>query len=107
MTEDRGAWVVVGSVVELERRQRLVVTAEPDDIVVWWYDGRPHALRNICIHEQRELAAGSLLGSRVVCPGHQWAFELETGYCRERDRAQPVYRTKVEGGQILVQVPTA
>ncbi len=105
--DDMGAagvavWVTVGSEAELRRRQRLVVEADPDDIVVWWHDGRPRALRNVCIHESRLLSEGSLLGSRVVCPGHQWAFDLETGYCKERDRHQPTFATRVEDGQVFV-----
>lgn len=100
-------WVEVGAEAEIERRRRVVVAAEPDDVVVWWHDGCPRALRNVCVHDGRLLADGSLLGRRVVCPGHQWAFDLETGYCQERDRYQPVFPTRVDGGLVYVRLAPA
>lgn len=102
--EPSADWVRVGSLSKLKRRKRLVLEAVPDDIVVWWHDEQPNALRNVCIHSERALAGGSLLGGRLVCPGHQWAFELGTGYCKERDRYQPTYDTRVEDGQVYVNV---
>ena len=96
-------WLDAGPVGEVERRRKVVVAAEPDDIVVWWHDGQPWALANTCIHQDRKLSEGTLLGTRVVCPGHQWAFELATGHCRERDRCQPTFPVKVENGRVLVE----
>jgi len=43
-----------------------------------------------------------ILNGRLVCPGHQWAYELGTGYCRERDRCQPVFPVRVEGDIVYV-----
>src|SRR5919106_4163345 len=47
---------------------------------------------------------GVILNGRIVCPGHQWAYDLTSGYCKERDRYQPTYRVDVVDGRVLVDV---
>ena len=63
-------------------------------------------MANTCIHQDRKLSDGTLLGARVVCPGHQWAFELSTGHCRERDRCQPTFPARVDGDRVVVELPS-
>jgi nitrite reductase (NADH) small subunit len=99
-------WVVVAGVAELRRRRKRVVEGPHGDVVVFWNDGSPTALANICIHQERELARGTIFDGRVVCPGHQWAFDLTTGYCAERDRTQPVFAVRVVDETVQVD-PTA
>lgn len=102
LPDDAADWVEVGTIKELQRR-RTVVVAHPDgDIVVGWHDDRPFALANICIHRERELSRGMIFQGRLVCPGHQWAFDLQTGFCAERDRSQPVYSTRTVGDVVYV-----
>ena len=111
MTEDPGtdspteadAWIETTSVAELQKRRKLVIDSPDGGILLLWHNERPHALANICIHKDRELVKGTLLNDRIVCPGHQWAFDLETGYCLERERTQPVFETRVEDGVVYVR----
>lgn len=100
-------WIEAGSRQELERARKKVVQAGERQIVVLWHDDQPYALDNICIHRQRELAKGVILNGRIVCPGHQWAYDLTTGYCRERDRCQPVHAVRIEGDTVLVDTESA
>lgn len=95
-------WVEVGTLKELARARKKVVDAGERQIVVLWHGDRPYALDNICIHQKRELAKGVILNGRIVCPGHQWAYELETGYCKERDRCQPVHPVRIENETVFV-----
>lgn len=99
---DEGSWITVGTTADL-RRARSVVVASPDgDIAVFWNGGEPVALANICIHRERELVKGNIFQGRVICPGHQWAFDVTTGFCAERDRTQPVYAVRVDDDRVLV-----
>jgi len=95
-------WVEVATVKDLQRRRTMVVARPDGDIVVGWHGDRPFALANVCVHRERELARGMIFQGRLVCPGHQWAFDLETGYCAERDRFQPVYATRVDDDIVFV-----
>ena len=104
LPDDGAEWVEVASIKEL-RRRRTVVLAHPDgDIVVGWHEDRPFAMANICVHRERELSRGMIFQGRLVCPGHQWAFDLGTGYCAERDRSQPVYATRTIDDVVHVDV---
>ena len=50
---------------------------------------------NICIHKQRPMLKGVILRDRLVCPGHQWAFELESGWEAVKEECQPTYDVRV------------
>jgi nitrite reductase (NADH) small subunit len=97
-------WIDVGSTKEVQRKRSLVVAGEREDVAVFWHDGKPCALANICVHSNRELVRGMIFKDRVVCPGHQWAFDLETGHCAERERTQPVYTARVVDDRVEVNV---
>jgi nitrite reductase/ring-hydroxylating ferredoxin subunit len=90
------------SVDELRQAGKRVVSVEGEDVFLVWNDGEPSALRNTCIHKQRSLSDGSLFNGRAVCPGHQWSFDLRTGFCKERDRYQPVHQVHVVGDRVLI-----
>lgn len=95
-------WVEAGTVEEIQRARKKVVDAAGTQVVVLWHEGQVYALDNVCIHKARELHKGVILNGRLVCPGHQWAYELGTGYCRERDRHQPVHPVRIEEGVVWV-----
>jgi nitrite reductase (NADH) small subunit len=92
----------VGTVADVTKRKRVVVEHEGTQIVVVAHDGRFFALDNICIHRQRELAKGVVLKDRLVCPGHQWAFDLATGWEAVKGECQPTYDVSVVEGTVLV-----
>jgi nitrite reductase (NADH) small subunit len=100
-------WVEVASRAELEKARKKVVSADGFDLVLVWHDGQAYAMENICIHKGRELVDGVILNGRLVCPGHQWAYELGTGWCRERERCQPSFPVRVDGDAVLVETEPA
>jgi nitrite reductase (NADH) small subunit len=61
-------------------------------------------MADVCIHQDRSLSKGTLLHGRVVCPGHQWQFDLETGYEEDQDRCQPTYPVRVDGDTVYVSL---
>jgi nitrite reductase (NADH) small subunit len=113
MTEHRSGppqWVDVGDVADVVKRKKFVVGEGPDAKVVIVRDQCVYALDNVCIHKQRELVKGVVLGDRIVCPGHQWAFQLATGFEAKMERYQPTYPVRItDEGRVEVDVasPTA
>lgn len=99
-------WVEVGTRAELKKARKKVVDAGDHQVVVVWHDDNAYAFDNICIHKGRELVGGVILNGRLVCPGHQWAYELGTGYCKERDRCQPVHTVRIDGDIVYVEGST-
>ena len=70
--------------------------------MLFWHDEQVYALQNICIHRERELVKGVILKDRIICPGHQWAFNLETGYEEKMCRYQPTFDVRIEDGDVYV-----
>lgn len=97
-------WVDAGGVDELARSGKTVVEGASGPVVVVCHEGRFHALHDTCVHKQRSLSRGVVLNGRLVCPGHQWQFDLATGYCAARDRYQPTYAVEVRDGRVFVDV---
>ena len=98
-------WVDVGPDHDVTKKRKVVV----DDgrgraIVVIAHDGSFYAMDNICIHRQRELAKGVVLNGRLVCPGHQWSFDLTCGWEAVKEQCQPTYAVRVEAGVVQVDV---
>jgi nitrite reductase (NADH) small subunit len=98
-------WVDVGSVADVAKRRKVVIDVGDEQIFVIAHEGGFYALQNICIHRQREISKGVVLSGRIVCPGHQWAFDLQTGWESVKHECQPTYRVRVEDG--VVQVDAA
>jgi len=99
-------WTDIGPVDEVTKRKKVVLPDEAgNELVVIAHDGGFYAMLNHCIHKQRELAKGVVLNGRLVCPGHQWAFELDTGWESVKQQCQPTYPVRVHDG--IVQVDTA
>lgn len=99
-------WIDVGDEAAVTKQKKVVVTAgDGTSILVVAHDGRFHAMDNICIHRDRELARGVVLNGRLICPGHQWAFDLTCGWEAVKQQCQPIYDVRVADG--VVQVDTA
>jgi nitrite reductase (NADH) small subunit len=102
-------WIAVASTKDLARRRKLRVEIDGFDvraIALFEAAGRVYAFADTCIHQDRSLAKGTLLHGKVICPGHQWQFDLETGYEESQDRCQPTYPVRIENETIYVN-PTA
>lgn len=95
-------WKCVAELSELSRRKKKLVEAGGERIALFYAGGEVFALQDSCVHKQRQLSNGTVLGGKVVCPGHQWTFELGTGRAGDRDECQPTFPVKVEDGQVWV-----
>lgn len=104
MTELDSA-VGICTVEELQVAGKRVVEVDRVPILLLWNGGDPVALHDTCIHRARSLSDGVVFSGRLVCAGHQWAFDLHTGYCAARDRYQPVFPLSVRDGTIYVGIP--
>ena len=95
-------WLAVAELSELARRKKKLVEVEGEPVALFLLGSDVHALADTCIHKQRSLSKGVLLNGCVVCPGHQWEFDVATGYESTQDRYQPSYDVRVEDGTVYV-----
>lgn len=56
---------------------------DDEAVAVWNVDGRVYALGDVCPHRGFVLSEGVLErrsdGICIVCPGHYWRYDIETG----------------------------
>lgn len=88
-------WVAVGSVAEVTKKKKVVVSVDGIDVLVLAHEGAFFGFQNICIHRDRELSKGVILNGKLICPGHQWAFALDSGYESIKEQCQPTYAVRV------------
>ncbi|CAN5124491.1 Rieske (2Fe-2S) protein [soil metagenome] len=95
-------WIEVGRHTEILRKRKSVVQVNGADVVLFSHDGRIFAMADLCIHKQKRLSKGLVFKGKAICPGHQWAFDLETGWADEWSVCQPTYAVKVEDEAVFV-----
>jgi nitrite reductase/ring-hydroxylating ferredoxin subunit/ketosteroid isomerase-like protein len=106
MTDVSTEWVPVGTVADVAKRKKVVVPIGDRQVLVVAHDDRFFAFDNICVHRERELSKGVILNGKLVCPGHQWAFALETGWEAVKEMCQPTFPVRVNGDVVEVQIET-
>ena len=105
---DGGKWVRAASVGELAEGEMKPVELEGHTLALYHLDdGTWCASDNLCTHAFALLTEGWLEGCVIECPLHSGRFDLRTGAGQgapiEDDLA--VYPVRVEGDDVLVQVP--
>ena len=100
-------WVLAGAAAEIVKKKKIVIDVQGTDVLVLAHEGRFYAFRNKCIHRDRELSKGVVLNGKLVCPGHQWAFALETGYEPIKEQCQPTFEVRVRADVVEVSIPSA
>lgn len=99
---DAPGWVAAAPLAELRRRPRKRVEVAGRAIALFLVGDRVFALDDTCVHRGRSLAKGTLWRGKVICPGHQWAFDPETGRAEDQDGCQPVHDVRVIEGVVHV-----
>lgn len=98
------SWVTAGEAAAITKARRIVIDVDGHQVLVLAHDANFYAFANLCIHRQRELAKGVVLNGKLVCPGHQWAFALGTGWEAIKECTQPAYPVRVTDGVVEVDV---
>ncbi len=80
-------------------------TVQGATLCVAMIDGKPLALDNVCPHRGGPLAEGTIEDGKVVCPWHQWEFDLVTGAASDGSDTKAVsYALRQNGDDVLVEI---
>jgi len=95
----------VCALAELQENRGRLVSLGNKALALFRLDERIVAIDAECPHAGGPLQEGAIEGGCVVCPWHEYAFELATGRCTT-DPALSVntYPVSVEGGAVWVEV---
>ena len=63
------------------QRRGFAVAGVKIPIMVTNIDGSYIATTSMCPHEDVSLLGGKRKGTLIICPGHGYRFDLETGVC--------------------------
>jgi nitrite reductase/ring-hydroxylating ferredoxin subunit len=78
---DLEGYVKVGEVKDLLDSQALVLIHDTYKIAIYSDRGKYYAIEDICPHMGAFLSNGYQEGNLIVCPWHNWEFELDSGKC--------------------------
>ncbi len=97
-------WSRVTRVENIPPREGRSVTLNGVEIALFNLGNRFAAVQNACPHQGGPLCDGILAGTTVVCPLHNWRFDLETGgaVAASLPVCLTVYPVRVEDGVVLV-----
>jgi nitrite reductase (NADH) small subunit len=62
------------------------------------------ALDNVCPHRGGPLAEGFIEHGKIVCPWHQWEFDLATGQATHSPTKATSFPLSVQGDDVLVEL---
>lgn len=99
-------WVMAVEARALASEDAMRFTHNGRCIAVYNLSGSFYATSGICTHEHAFMSEGYIDGETVECPLHQGLFNIRTGAALSPPVTKNLktFKTKVENGQVYVQV---
>ncbi len=100
------AYQHVAQLSEIPNDRGICVRVGTLEIGLYRVGERVFAMENACPHAGYPLHEGTVEGRVVICSGHGWEYDLETGLPPGVTADHPLerYRVQVEGDDVLVDV---
>ncbi len=101
-------WVRVAGTADVPENGVIGVRAGGREIALYHLPGGEfRATDNVCTHEYAQLSDGWLENDEIECPLHAARFDVRTGkvLCAPADKDLPVFEVRVEGTDLLVNLP--
>ena len=90
---------------ELKEGTMKLVSVEGTPILLIKQGGKIFAIDNRCPHQGCGFSGGTLDGKVIVCPCHEWRFNLETGEYEEEPAFKLTkYEWTIRDGKIWVKL---
>lgn len=100
---DADGYYAVATSALLAEGKGNTFTRDGHGVAVFRIDGQLYAIDDACTHEDGPLGEGSISGTVVTCPYHDWRFNIETGEClSQNNRAVSCFAIKEKDGIIWV-----
>ena len=90
---------------ELQEGKMKLVRVEGTPVLFIKQSGKTFAIDDRCPHMSCGFSGGTLDGLVIICPCHDWRFNLETGEYEDDPSMKLVsYEWKIEAGKIWVKL---
>ena len=101
-------WIRVAALADVAAGTAVAVETMGLQIALCHVEGRGiHAIDNVCTHAFALLTDGWFEGCLIECPLHAGQFDVTNGQGQGApiDEDVRTYRTKVEGGEVFIELP--
>jgi nitrite reductase/ring-hydroxylating ferredoxin subunit len=89
---------------ELQEGMMKLIRVEGYPVLLIKQLGQIYVIDNRCPHMACSLSGGTLDGGVIVCPCHDWRFDLKTGAYEDNPSMRLTsYKWKIKSGKILVK----
>jgi len=90
---------------DLEIGKSAIIEVGEKEIALFNYKGDFYAIDNTCPHRGAPLGEGRIEEGILICPGHEWRFELKSGWCPQNpELSTEVYPIKVHNEKIYIRL---
>ena len=98
-------FIRVADLSELAPGSAKTVEVNGKAIALFNVGGTIYATDNTCLHQGGPLGEGELTGNVIMCPWHQWEYNVRTGeLVGDSSLKLATYPVRVEGSNIKVGV---
>jgi nitrite reductase/ring-hydroxylating ferredoxin subunit len=99
-------WVAVTTRGKLPKTVPLAVYPKGLAVLLIPRGEQLYAIAHRCAHMACPLEMGQLDGDVITCPCHDWRFDVRTGaFVNAPEIRIPTYPVKVEGDDVLIELP--
>ncbi len=99
-------FIPVAKISDIPHESGLLVEMQKRDIALFQLEGTVYATSDVCPHQGASLSTGTLNGEKIVCPWHQWCFNVKDGSSPLNPRLKiKTYEVKQEGDQVSILLP--
>lgn len=96
-------WVTVARIADIKPGEGKTVDLCGKPVALFNCKGTCFAIDNTCPHRGGSLGEGRLKDRCVICPLHQWTFDLQTGENIRNPKVKlKVYPVRIDGENILI-----
>ena len=90
---------------ELPIGKSAIVTVGDSEIALFNYKGKYYALQNACLHQGASLGEGRIEEGVLICPNHEWRYDLKTGQCPQNPNlCAKVFPVRTTNGKIQIDL---
>ena len=105
MSEDENEFEPVLDEKELQEGSMKPISVLGVPVLLVKVHGQIFAIDNRCPHMSCGFSGGSLDDYVIICPCHEWRFDLRTGeYEEEKEMKLTKYEWKIESGKICIKL---
>jgi nitrite reductase (NADH) small subunit len=103
----KSRWVRAAAIAEIPPGSAKAVAIEGRWFALFHDpDGGFHATDDVCPHEGASLAEGTYYEGRVICPRHNWVFDVRSGEClRTPGVTVACYATRAVFDHVEIELP--